>query len=30
MNSRRDFDKKIKKIALGLYYPLVQLVELTL
>jgi hypothetical protein len=29
MNSRRDFDKKIKKIALGLYYPLVQLVELT-
>ena len=29
LNSRRDFDKKIKKIALGLYYPLVQLVELT-
>jgi len=24
MNSRRDFDKKIKKIALGLYYPLLQ------
>ena len=28
MNSWHDFDKKIKKIALGLYYPLLQLVKL--
>ena len=28
MNSRHDFDKKIKKIALDLYCPLLQLVKL--
>ena len=28
VNSWHDFDKKIKKIALGLYYPLLQLVKL--